>query len=213
MPGLLSSHHSFLTWIFSSQCGYFPYPSLHSHLHCPLPPPLTQDQTSPQNPQTWLKGNTSSAWSLSPPSLLPCHISIANTIFFKWTSPLSQPPSCPALRPCSTHSPYHERRWHDTDTVLQLLSSNSSSEEVPSIRIIIHGHPSSKAVLHKLFPHTLVSQLLRWSTLSIPLSWLSLHSHSSFTRLGSFTVKNLHMLEDWQTLWLDCSCSSSSHNK
>ena len=99
MPGLLSSHHSFLTWIFSSQCGYFPYPSLHSHLHCPLPPPLTQDQTSPQNPQTWLKGNTSFAWSLSPPSLLPCHISIANIIFCKWTSPLSH---------WYTTSQYHE---------------------------------------------------------------------------------------------------------
>ena len=115
MPGLLSSHHSFLTWIFSSQCGYFPYPSLHSHLHCPLPPPLTQDQTSPQNPQTWLKGNTSSAWSLSPPSLLPCHISIANTIFFKWTSPLSH---------WYTTSQYHEHCVDSSSGITRMLSLN-----------------------------------------------------------------------------------------
>ena len=73
MPSLLRLHHSFLTWIFSSQCRCFPYPPFHTHLHCPLPPPLTKDQTFLKPFKPGCRAILPSPGLLALPPHLPCH--------------------------------------------------------------------------------------------------------------------------------------------
>jgi hypothetical protein len=127
-----------------------------------LSSPLTKYQTSTQTLQTWMQGNNSSTWSPSPPALPPRLLYHFHCLTQSFSNGLQI--SLHHLQPPVQHS----------GPAQPLPLTMKEDDMILMSALIIHGRPSaspspSKAVLHKLFPHSLVSQLLRCSTLSTPL--------------------------------------------